>query len=210
MKLALLLALPCALPFVLPSSPASTDDAAGPSTATSSPAQGGALTRIRCDGTAVGGSGGPNQLDFYYRIDTKGNWIDRIDIGVDYLIKSQYTSVEAPPGWQFDIVPDFTGHDVPATGHGRLTNRSGNCQYVMRWTRTNPMVGVFYIGFNHPGQIHDVEWDTSDGAATAWNARVGRGQGPIHAPGFADSPIGGDTVSGERTVTTSCTHASDE
>ncbi len=149
-------------------------------------------TQIVCDGTIGNGSGGPNGRRFYYWIDTKGNAVDRIDIGCDYNQLSLFTSVELPNGWGFSIVNAGAHfiHDLKFTVHGRVTGANNDrCQYKLRFTGP-AITGQFGIGFDHLGEPHDVHWKASDGAQTDWTKRVGQGKGPIHSPGFQDSPVG--------------------
>jgi len=151
---------------------------------------------IGCIGTESGGNG-PRL--YAYEVDSASYPMVQFMVGTNDLDSRHYTNVLIPPGWRFAVEPVPMAHmHTTKTPHGRVSPGPCRCltQGRVRWWANDPADAIefFTFGFDHPWPSEDVDWILETRRENPplppelrtfradWDAAVGWGYGPVHAP----------------------------
>ena len=149
---------------------------------------------IHCVGAGCGGIG---PTAYAYDIDSASYPMMDFRIGTNDMNPAHYMNVLIPPGWSFAVEerPMSHLHGVH-TPHGEVSPGPCWCQTAgsVHWWTENPEFAVefFTFGYDHTWKPEDVGWSLltrREGPPPSyyefqpfWDAAVGMGMGPMHAP----------------------------
>jgi hypothetical protein len=149
---------------------------------------------VRSFGYQCGGSAIPR---YCYPIDSVSYPMVEFRVGTNDLERDHYWNVRMPEGWQFEIDDTPMNHacgEFTPIGEESI----GPCWSLTpgsaRWWTDDPAyaVEIFTFGFDHLWPPEDVGWSLTTRRpgpppeffvfAPFWDAPVGMGEGPLHAP----------------------------
>ena len=157
---------------------------------------------VTCDGSESGGTGATscgtppsNTRDYAYMVTDVDGQLTDVYIATDDPRAANYTSLCLPDGWTFTVEAVSGDRHAPRkTSHGASSSFPDlTGDWVIHFADNTPGDGLlgtglpsaFVFGFNHPQASHDVGWraqGTNGETNENWNAPVGSGAGPVHAP----------------------------
>ncbi len=149
---------------------------------------------IFCEGSGCGGSG-PGT--YAYPIDSGSYPMMDFRVGTNDLNPDHYTNTLIPRGWSFAVEERPMSHaEGVHTPHGDVSPGPCWCQTAgsVHWWTDDATLAVefFTFGYDHPWKPEDVGWNLltrREGPPISyyefqpfWDAGVGTGMGPVHAP----------------------------
>ena len=137
-----------------------------------------------CNGTGMTAQG-PRQ--FVYNVKVPGGGlvsVTSIDVGTHDGNIADYLNLVRPAGWSLSILPGSPPDPGNVcTNHGGVSAINGMCPYILHFSgpaKTSNFTLAYDFALNW--DIHDANWQASNGNHALWTSPVGLGQGPVHSP----------------------------